>query len=102
MSDLIPLAQARCAPRKGSEHKLSPVRIQELLPQVPGWEMLENGHALGRTYAFSDYYRTLSFVNALEHMANRENHHPDLQIGRAHVLTPITNIHSVCIHINLK
>src|SRR3546814_9016499 len=79
MSDLIPLAQARCAPRKGSEHKLSQARIQELLPQVPGWELLENGHALGRTYAFRDYYRTMSFVNALAHMANREDHHPDLR-----------------------
>src|SRR3546814_11548293 len=33
MSDLIPLAQAHCMPRKGSEHKLTQARIQELLPQ---------------------------------------------------------------------
>src|SRR3546814_19108912 len=44
MSDLIPLAQARCAPRKGSEHKLSQARIQELLTQVPG----QTGKAPGR------------------------------------------------------
>src|SRR3546814_11840044 len=54
--------------------------LQELLPQVPGGELLENGHALGRTYAFRDYYRTMSFVNALAHMANREDHHPDLGV----------------------
>src|SRR3546814_1838965 len=80
MSDRIPPGQARCAPLKGSGHKLSQARIQELLPQVPGWELLENGHALGRTYAFRDYYRTMSFVNALAHMANREDHHPDLGV----------------------
>jgi len=80
MTDMIPLAQARCTPRKGNEHKLAQARIQELLPQVPGWELLEDGHALGKTYRFKDYYHTMSFVNALAHMANREDHHPDLGV----------------------
>ena len=52
----------------------------ELLPQVPGWELVEDGHALSRTFAFPDYYRTMSFVNALAHVANAENHHPDLSV----------------------
>ena len=80
MPDLIPLAQAHCAPRSGSEYKLSQARIQELLPQVAGWELAEDSHALVKTYAFKDYYRTMSFVNALAHMANREDHHPDLGV----------------------
>src|SRR3546814_15492380 len=49
MSDLIPLAQAHCMPRKGSEHKLTQARIQELLPQVPGWKLAADGHALAKT-----------------------------------------------------
>jgi len=80
MTDLSPLAQAGCTPRKGSEHKLGQARVQELLPQLPGWELLEDGHALGKTYRFKDYYHTMSFVNALAHMANREDHHPDLGV----------------------
>ena len=80
MSDLIPLAQAHCVPLRGSEHRLPPARIAELLPQVPGWELVEHGHALSRTFAFPDYYRTMSFVNALAHVANAENHHPDLSV----------------------
>jgi len=85
MSDLIPLAQAHCIPRKGVEHKLGQARIHELLPEVPGWELAEDpdskqGHALTKTFKFKDYYRTMSFVNALAHMANREDHHPDLGV----------------------
>lgn len=80
MPDLVPLPLAHCVARKGSEHKLTTARIQELLPQVPGWELVEDGHALTRTFRFDDYYRTLSFVNALAHMANREDHHPDLGV----------------------
>ena len=47
MSDLIPLADAHCLPRRGSEHKLTEARVRELLPQVPEWELVEDGHAPG-------------------------------------------------------
>lgn len=80
MSDLIPLALARCTPRKGSEHKLGEARIRELLPQLSGWELAEDGHALAKTFRFKDYYHTMSFVNALAHIANLEDHHPDLGV----------------------
>ena len=80
MSDLIPLAQAHCIPRRGHQHRLAPARIAELMPQLPGWELVENGHALSKTFTFEDYYRTMSFVNALAHVANAENHHPDLSV----------------------
>jgi 4a-hydroxytetrahydrobiopterin dehydratase len=80
MSDLVPLAQAHCLPRRGSEHKLSEARVRELLPEVPGWELIEDGHALSKTFDFKNYYETMAFVNALAYMANREDHHPDLGV----------------------
>lgn len=80
MTDLISLAHARCAPRRGIEHRLTDASIRELLPQLPNWELVENGHALTRTFSFKDYYRTLSFVNALAYVANAEDHHPDLSV----------------------
>ncbi len=80
MSDLIPLAQAHCLPRRGHEHRLPPARIAELMPQLPGWELVEHGHALTKTFAFADYYRTMAFVNALAFVAHREDHHPDLSV----------------------
>jgi 4a-hydroxytetrahydrobiopterin dehydratase len=80
MSDLVPLAQAHCLPRRGSEHKLSEARVRELLPEVPGWELIEDGHALNKTFDFKNYYETMAFVNALAYMANREDHHPDLGV----------------------
>ena len=80
MSDLIPLAQAQCIPRRGADHRLGEARIRELLPQIPGWELVEDGAALRRQFDFKDYYRTMSFVNALAHVANAEDHHPDLSV----------------------
>src|SRR3546814_17217024 len=63
-------------PRKGSEHKLTQARIQELLPQVPGWKLAEDGQALAKTYRFKNYYSKMSFVNALAHVAHSAEHHP--------------------------
>ena len=67
-------------PRKGSEHRLSEARIRELMPELPGWELVENGHALVKTFTFKNYYRTMAYVNALAYMAHAEDHHPDLGV----------------------
>jgi 4a-hydroxytetrahydrobiopterin dehydratase len=80
MSDLVPLVQARCLPRRGVEHRLGEARIRELLPEIPGWELAEHGRALTKTFPFEDYYRTMAFVNALAYLAHREDHHPDLGV----------------------
>ncbi len=80
MSDLIALADAHCLPRRGAEHRLGQARVAELLPQIAGWELAEQGKALIRTFRFPDYYRTLAFVNALAWIAHAENHHPDLGV----------------------
>ena len=86
MTDLIPLARAHCLPRRGHEHRLGQARIAELMPQLPGWELAEEGRALLRTFAFKDYHHTLAFVNALAWIAHREDHHPDLEVGYARCL----------------
>ena len=78
--DLIPLVQAHCIPRKGGEHRLGAARLAELMPQLPGWELAENGQALLRTFRFDNYHQTMAFVNALAWVAHREDHHPDLGV----------------------
>lgn len=80
MTDHIPLADAHCVPRRGHDHRLGEARLRELLPLLPDWALVEDGHAISRTFRFSDYYHTISFVNALAHVANREDHHPDLSV----------------------
>ena len=45
------------------------------------WVLSADGKALQRAFAFKDFYRTMSFVNAIAHIANIEDHHPDLEVG---------------------
>lgn len=74
------LHEARCKPLKGAVHRVEPADIQRLLDQLPGWSVIEKGAAIGKTYVFENYYRTMAFVNALAFIAHREDHHPDLGV----------------------
>ncbi len=47
----------------------------------PDWRIADDVKSLKRSLKFKDFYRTMSFVNALAHIANVEDHHPDLEIG---------------------
>ena len=80
MSDLIPLVRAHCLPLKGSEHKLTQARIAELIVQVAGWSLVEEGRAISKTFKFDNYYQTMAFVNALAYVAHGQDHHPDLGV----------------------
>jgi 4a-hydroxytetrahydrobiopterin dehydratase len=61
---------------------LTRAQAQELMPQLAdGWVLDADAHAIRREFRFRDFYRTMSFVNALAHLANIEDHHPDLEVG---------------------
>ena len=46
-----------------------------------GWQLTADNKSIRRELAFKDFYRTMSFVNAVAHVANIEDHHPDLEVG---------------------
>jgi 4a-hydroxytetrahydrobiopterin dehydratase len=76
------LAARRCKPCEGGIPALTAAQAAELLAQISGsWVLTENAHAIRREFRFRDFYRTMSFVNALAHVANIEDHHPDLEVG---------------------
>jgi 4a-hydroxytetrahydrobiopterin dehydratase len=76
------LSERRCRPCEGGVPALTPQEAQRGLQQLsPEWRLIEDGKAIRREFAFKDFYRTMSFVNALAHLANLEDHHPDLQVG---------------------
>ena len=46
-----------------------------------GWRLIDG--ALEKTFSFANFHATMSFVNAVAHMANIEDHHPDLKVSYA-------------------
>ena len=80
MSRIEELAQRHCRPLRGAEHRIAPADAAARLADLPGWSLIEDGAAIGCTFRFPDYYRTMAFVNALAFIAHREDHHPDLGV----------------------
>jgi 4a-hydroxytetrahydrobiopterin dehydratase len=79
MTDLV---ERRCKPCEGKVAAYTAEQAKAELKQLSAdWRLIEDGNAIKREFALRDFYRTMSFVNALAHVANIEDHHPDLEIG---------------------
>ncbi len=78
------LARQPCQPRAGDTHRLDAERIGALLALLPGWTRSTDGRAIVREYRFADFHHTLGFINAVGFLANRADHHPDLEAGYGH------------------
>jgi 4a-hydroxytetrahydrobiopterin dehydratase len=76
------LSERKCVPCEGGVQPLTRAEAEKYLARLtPGWSLLDGGKAIGREWKFKDFYRTMSFVNAVAHIANQEDHHPDLEVG---------------------
>lgn len=76
------LTQKQCVPCEGGVPALSAKEVQQYLKQLhSGWLVNPASTEIRRAFEFKDFYRTMSFVNAVAHIANREDHHPDLEVG---------------------
>jgi 4a-hydroxytetrahydrobiopterin dehydratase len=80
-----PFSERRCKPCEGGVAPLTPEQARHALRQLAdGWVLAPDAKAIARAFKFKDFYRTMSFVNALAHIANIEDHHPDLEVGYDH------------------
>jgi len=79
MSDL---KSKHCESCEGIGAALNPEQIKQLMSQVENAWQVDNDHKhIKRSFSFNDFYETMAFVNAIAWIANRENHHPDLEVG---------------------
>ena len=75
------LRAEHCKALKGPEHALPAAQIDELLALLPGWKLAPDRSDIRKDFTFKDFATALAFVNALGWIAERENHHPDLELG---------------------
>jgi 4a-hydroxytetrahydrobiopterin dehydratase len=90
MSDdeICDLASKECVPCKGGVPPLSEAERAPLLAQLTGWEVVD-GHHLSKHYAFADFVSALAFVNRVGEVAEKNGHHPDVQLAWGRVVLDI-------------
>jgi 4a-hydroxytetrahydrobiopterin dehydratase len=85
------LVNKKCVPCHGGVSALSAEEAKKMQSRLlsgsgsNGWQIVEDGKALRREFKFADFYRAMSFVNAVAHIANAEDHHPDIECGWGYV-----------------
>jgi len=80
------LINRKCVPCHGGISALTRPEAQKMLGRLlvkngDGWKLVEDGKAIKREFKFTDFHRAMSFVNAVAHIANAEDHHPDIECG---------------------
>jgi 4a-hydroxytetrahydrobiopterin dehydratase len=64
--------------------------INENLKSLKGWSYNGEKKSLEKTFEFKSYLKNIGFVNAVAWIANRLNHHPDLEVSFNKCLVKIT------------
>ncbi|CAM4462809.1 MAG: Putative pterin-4-alpha-carbinolamine dehydratase [Legionellaceae bacterium] len=71
----------RCIPCEGGIESLTQERIQNLLQEIPGWQLDTLQKSIFRHFSFKNFYEVMAFVNAIAWLANSENHHPNISLS---------------------
>jgi 4a-hydroxytetrahydrobiopterin dehydratase len=83
------LSSRRCVPCEKGTPPLPEERVNQLLGQVPGWE-LRDGKMLRRRFRFDGFRESMNFVNRVADLAEEEGHHPDFYVSYNRVRVDLT------------
>ncbi len=72
------LAQQKCVPCEGGMPPMADVDIQKNLPLVPTWTLKDG--KLYKKFTFKDFKESMQFVSTVADIAERDAHHPDIEI----------------------
>src|SRR5207245_4966863 len=71
---------------------MTKAEAQKHLLNLPGWLLSDN--KIEREYKFKTYLEGLDFANKIGHIAEEQDHHPDIVIGWRRVKLTLTT-HSI-------
>jgi len=78
------LYENKCVPCRGDIPPFTKEQIDEYLKYLMDWKVEMNekkAFYLSKVYKFSDFEKSLSFINKVSNIAEKEGHHPDLKFG---------------------
>lgn len=64
-------------------------KVEEYLKQVEGWDV-QNNKVISKTFSLKTFREAIDFVNQAAHLAEQEQHHPDIHIRYKKVTLELT------------
>ena len=79
-SKITPLIKQQCTPCRGGVDPLRDEDIQPYLKQLEaGWKVTDD-RKLEKTFKFKNFREALEFTNKVGHLAETQQHHPDIHL----------------------
>lgn len=75
------LSSKHCKPCEGGVVAMQKDQAQELLGNLPEWQLSADSKSIVRRFEFKGFNKTMSFINAMAWIVNNEKHHPDVSYG---------------------
>ena len=69
------------------------LEVRRKLAEFEGWELGDDGQ-LHKTFTLKDFSRALLFINAVGHLAEAADHHPDILVFSYRNVRISTSTHS--------
>lgn len=84
---MLPLFEQNCIHRADLLDESKVKDYYSMLP--PGW-IIEDSTKLVKSYPFTEYSRSVVFVDSIAEIAQQQNHHPDILLGFKKVTVTLT------------
>jgi len=76
------LLQKKCEPCEGGVPPLDSAAVAELMQALDAdWQVSDDGKTISRRFDFARFTETMGFVNAVAWIAEREAHHPEMNVS---------------------
>jgi len=75
------LASRECTPCRGGVPPLEGADLHRLADALGGGWQVVDGHHLEKTYRFANFVDALAFTNRVGELAERYDHHPDIELS---------------------
>lgn len=89
------LREKKCVPCEGGIPALERPQAEQLLQQLPGWELAESGKAIRRRWIVQNFVAGMEFLGKVAELAEAEGHHPDLHLTGYRNVTIELTTHAV-------
>ena len=84
------LSNQTCVPCEGGVEPLTQAEAEKLNTQVKGWVLTPGVGGIEQVYTFPNFVSALAIVNSVGALAEREGHHPDVELGWGRVKIALT------------